>query len=308
MKKIITLLACIMMLACVMIFTACDQSTEPDSNKTSSETTATTSKETTTDHIHTFGKWTTVKEATCTEPGEQTRTCSSCQTTDIQTIPANHTWKDSTCTAPKTCTACGATEGNPSSHDWQEATHHKPKTCAGCGLTEGEPLVPGVSIGGVYVQLNSVAGAEPYIYWKNDSGKIIKYVTFTAVPYNAVNDIVASSIGNKTEVNLKVTGPIGPAGEDFAERGNYYFVNNEKYVCNCQPDDGQSIYYWGDNYNKVYLPESEYKNIYRTDSWDAVWYNGSIRKVVVTKIYVEYMDGTTETINDPIINNFYFHD
>lgn len=31
-----------------------------------------------------------------------------------------HTWKDATCTEPKTCTECGATEGDPLGHDYQE--------------------------------------------------------------------------------------------------------------------------------------------------------------------------------------------
>ena len=193
-------------------------------------------------------------------------------------------------------------------HNWVDATYQAPKTCSVCSITDGEALVPGVSIAGVYVQLNTVAGAEPYIYWKNDSGKTIKYITFTAVPYNAVDDIVASSIGNKTYVDLQVTGPIGPAGEDFAERGNYYFIGEDKFVCVCSQQNGEGIFYYTDTYDKVYLSEDEYQNIYRTSSWSAIWYNGSIRKVTVTKIYVEYMDGTTETINNPVINNFYFHD
>lgn len=174
-------------------------------------------------------------------------------------------------------------------------------------ITEDSNRVPGVSIGRVYVQLDSAAGAEPFISWKNDSGKVIKYITFTAVPYNAVGDIVSSTIGNETYVDLKITGPFGPAGEDFAERGNSYIVNGKKYTCNCQPEDGKNIYYWDDDYNEIPLPESEYKNIYRSSSWEPVWYNSTIRKVVVTKVYVEYMDGSTETIKNPPIKIFDFY-
>lgn len=76
-----------------------------------------------------------------------------------------HVWNDATCTAPKTCTLCGETEGHalehdyqggscteeaacalcgktqaPTGHQWQEATCTSPKTCALCGETEGGPL------------------------------------------------------------------------------------------------------------------------------------------------------------------------
>lgn len=36
--------------------------------------------------------------------------CSACHT---QIDKAEHTWKDATYTAPKTCTVCGATQGEP---------------------------------------------------------------------------------------------------------------------------------------------------------------------------------------------------
>ena len=235
------------------------------------------------------------------------KTCANPECADVKVDQAKHSWADANCHSAKTCTVCGTTEGEALDHKWVDATYQAPKTCSRCGKTEGKPLVPGVSIGGVYVQLNSAAGAEPFIYWKNDSGKVIKYVTFTAVPYNAVGDIVSSTIGGGTYERLLVTGPVGPAGEDLAERGNYYFVNNEKHVVIVNSEDTDRLFYYDDNYNRIFIPVSEYKNIYRTSSWDPIWYNSSIRKVVVTKIYVEYMDGTTETINDPPIEYFQYY-
>ena len=51
-----------------------------------------------------------------------------------------HTWTEATCTEPKKCTECSATEGEPLGHDWTDATCTKAKTCNRCGETEGEPL------------------------------------------------------------------------------------------------------------------------------------------------------------------------
>ena len=51
-----------------------------------------------------------------------------------------HKWTDATCTAPKTCSVCGETEGEALGHSWVDATCDAPKTCSVCGATEGEAL------------------------------------------------------------------------------------------------------------------------------------------------------------------------
>lgn len=79
-------------------------------------------------HEHTW------KEATCTEP----KTCTECSETEGE--PNGHKWEEATCTEPKICTVCGAKEGAPKGHAWVDATCTKPKTCSLCGVTEGEPL------------------------------------------------------------------------------------------------------------------------------------------------------------------------
>ena len=79
-------------------------------------------------HQHTW------KDATCTEP----KTCTGCGETEGEAL--GHTWKDATCTEPKTCVVCGATEGEALGHTWADATCTGPKTCTVCGATEGEAL------------------------------------------------------------------------------------------------------------------------------------------------------------------------
>jgi hypothetical protein len=68
------------------------------------------------DHVtaaHTYGEWTTVKEATCTTAGEEKHTCTECGHEETQEIPATgHHWKDNG-DGTHTCTKCGATEGQP---------------------------------------------------------------------------------------------------------------------------------------------------------------------------------------------------
>ena len=72
--------------------------------------------------------------ATCTAP----KTCNTCGATEGTAL--GHDWIDATCTAPKTCDTCGATEGIALGHDWSDATCTAPKTCDTCGATEGIAL------------------------------------------------------------------------------------------------------------------------------------------------------------------------
>ena len=76
----------------------------------------------------------TFSDATCTAP----KTCSVCGVTEGDAL--GHSWKDATCTAPKTCSVCGATEGTTIAHSWNDATCTAPKTCSVCRATEGNML------------------------------------------------------------------------------------------------------------------------------------------------------------------------
>ena len=55
-------------------------------------------------------------------------------------VAGAHEWADATCTAPTTCTLCGATEGSALGHNWTDATCTDPATCVTCGKTEGDAL------------------------------------------------------------------------------------------------------------------------------------------------------------------------
>ena len=76
-------------------------------------------------------QWT---NATCEAP----KTCSQCEATEGE--PLGHSWQAADCETPKTCSRCNLTEGNPLGHTWEEATCTSAKSCLVCGLMEGEPL------------------------------------------------------------------------------------------------------------------------------------------------------------------------
>ena len=96
---------------------------------------------------HSFGDWSVTKEATCTEAGEESRTCSVCGTVETKEIPAKgHTvgkeWvttKKATCTKEgkkvQKCTVCGEVVNTKTikalGHEWETIT--KEPTCTEAG-------------------------------------------------------------------------------------------------------------------------------------------------------------------------------
>ena len=59
---------------------------------------------------------------------------------EVKTTVCSHEWAEADCTTPKTCTACGATEGEASGHTWKDADCENPKTCEACSVTDGEAM------------------------------------------------------------------------------------------------------------------------------------------------------------------------
>ena len=113
---------------------------------------------------HTFGEWTTVKEATCTEAGSEKRVCSICSAEETRSVAAlGHKFgewtvtKKATCTEKgsqtRTCSVCQATETQDiaalghSFGKWvvtKEATRTeeglKTRTCSVCSATETQVI------------------------------------------------------------------------------------------------------------------------------------------------------------------------
>ena len=79
-----------------------------------------------------------------------------------------HFWQPATCTAPKTCSICGKTEGAALGHSWSEATYFAPKFCPVCGEIEGTKIP--VNVGdyitfGSYEQDNISSNGKEPIEW-----------------------------------------------------------------------------------------------------------------------------------------------
>ncbi len=138
MKKIICFL--LPLLLCISLF-ACDldndlsendasfsqnQGVGEDTNNTSNNNNKENTEDKQTDHVHSW------LDATCSIP----KTCRDCGATEGE--PKEHNWVAATCTTPKTCSVCNTTEGQPTKHTWITANCTDPKTCAICKATEGK--------------------------------------------------------------------------------------------------------------------------------------------------------------------------
>ena len=167
-----------------------------------------------------------------------------------------------------------------------------------------------VTIAGVLLKINSVDGVIPTICWRNNSEKTIKYLTLTVTPYNAVDDPVTSTIGDISTVDLKITGPVDAF--DLQSNKVYYF---NKIASVIGPGAKSEFVY----FNKVYRdangsPYITYGLIGKTgtlslddnvdvfydqkNEWNPVWYSGDVKYLVIEKAVVEYMDGSSVTVNN----------
>lgn len=104
--------------------------------------------------VHDFYEETIVRNSTCNEEGVAERVCKVCGAKETRTIPAlSHSYsswikvKDATCvsdgTEERTCYNCGNKETRAvkaTGHKWVAATLTTPKTCSACGITDGKAL------------------------------------------------------------------------------------------------------------------------------------------------------------------------
>lgn len=93
---------------------------------------------------HIFDEGTIISEPTCTDKGVKRFNCSECsQYKDEPINPLGHDWKEATCTAPKTCKRCQATEGEPIEHsfgDYISDENGHWKQCSECGTDSQKEL------------------------------------------------------------------------------------------------------------------------------------------------------------------------
>lgn len=166
----------------------------------------------------------------------------------------------------------------------------------------------------------SDGGIAPTIYFRNNTSKTIKYLEFNTTAYNRVGDEEADWATGEATKLLKGIGPLEPhvlntdTGYDLLVRKNvsddcpFKFYRGTPYtiaIGNEMRDVYQDIYGnffvcydEGDWCSGTYLTDDEIENamFYQRIDFKSCWYNRFIDKLVIDKIIITYMDGTTETV------------
>ena len=188
----------------------------------------TTTEETTTEHTH---EW---KEKTCSNP----KTCETCGATEGS--PADHRWKDATCTEPKKCSSCGETEGSANGHSWIDATCSEPKKCSVCGETEGSASGHKLKSDGTCSICGGNISAEEYSYHAGNDFRRVRREYSSAVGNGAYVIKYTSSNGDVcviTYVSYKIVNNYSvttlhnlTTGETITEPFDYYNKLADRYV------------------------------------------------------------------------------
>lgn len=176
-----------------------------------------------------------------------------------------------------------------------------------------ERIKDNIRIGGVVVDdINSADGVSIQILWRNESDKDIKYLRFSVTPYNAVGDKVSSSIGGRSTISCKITGPLPPSASLVNTRlleNEFYYLspaNSWEYVSIYNGTYSYSYYdytsYTSDGYSdfwkEKYITKSDMINAFQGSKFDCVWYNNTITEIKINKVDIEYMDGTSFTVTE----------
>ena len=143
----------ILLIVAALVLTRCNgevpEPTEPSITETEETHPTETEEPTEPPHVHEYEE--TVTKPDCISGGYTTFVC-ACGDSYVgnDTDALGHDWKDATCTDPKTCAACGVTEGRANGHKWDEGTVTVPAeeskegeklfTCTVCKATKTQAI------------------------------------------------------------------------------------------------------------------------------------------------------------------------
>ena len=161
-------------------------------------------------HTHEFGAWTTVREATCTADGEQTRTC-ECGEKETQTVIAKgHTAGDAaTCTEAQKCTLCNAELVAALGHAYGEWIIITPATntedglreqiCTVCGYANRE-VIPAIGSDGLAFTENADGTYRVIGIGTCTDTEVVIPATYAGKPVTSIGSYAFNGCGSLTSI------------------------------------------------------------------------------------------------------------
>ena len=153
-------------------------------------------------------------DASCTSP----KICTACWATEGTAL--GHIWITASCASPSVCAVCNLKQGEPLGHSWIEATYTAPKTCSVCRETVGEKLQPiNPTCAAIPCEeLHLLAGVDtltfPGQYWKL-LVKVVPENTTDRILYTSENENVVSvdESGRLTAIGAGTTNIVISCGD-----------------------------------------------------------------------------------------------
>ncbi|MCC8059887.1 MAG: hypothetical protein LIO81_03460 [Clostridiales bacterium] len=140
-------------------------------------------------------------------------------------------------------------------------------------------------------------GVEPRIAFRNNSGKTIKTIAFELTPYNEWDAVVYSGSGSKSTLTVTAKGPF----KTDVGIGSYAYSSSTGLVT-IKGQDTDAPYYTTSGNKKVVLDPSTYaKTFNNVQSWESTWFNDDIYYLILSRVDIEYEDGTKESIPKEIL-------
>lgn len=152
---------------------------------------------------HTFGEYSVVKNPSCKEKGLKERSCSACgEKETVYLDMTDHTWKDATCAAPKTCSVCGTSDGNALPHT---AIPDKDWNCTDCGqriYANNYVYMVGNDFGRIKSNYSHAVANYAYVTaYEDDVGEFCVLVDIHySIGSAKFEDVVLHNISNGTEI------------------------------------------------------------------------------------------------------------
>lgn len=190
-----------------------------------------------------------------------------------------------------------------------------------------KPSAEVMYLAGYSTEDGQVHGRNPIIYFRNNAQKPIKYLECYITAYNRVGDPAPDLFTGDATKKFTAVGPITPflierendsqlyINNGLSENSPFYLYRGTVYRMEL---DGQFLVVYQDAYNHffvcldesneytyTYLTEDQIENELFTDYVDfqgIEWRNHIIDHFYPEKLVVTYMDGSIETIMNPVDN------
>lgn len=200
-----------------------------------------------------------------------------------------HVWREADCLAPKTCTDCGETEGEPLGHRATEATHWAPSVCSACGEELGEALIPDFEKYG-YKVIDASEMPTEHVLSVDESGAVISTgPEYDASSYESANTTIGYIVLKNRE--LFEEDEMHPAADGYEWRYYEFELLFPQWLsANGQhKQEGYRLRFSDDDYYDIAARDDSARGLHYTVTWQGEEYRDCMRIVTYSESKSEWI-------------------